>query len=59
VTSNHSPTHQGEYLYADLGSNTITTTGNALALAVFPGTYATAKFNYNASIFRAGVNYKF
>ena len=27
--------------------------------AAFPNIYATAKINYNASIFRAGVNYKF
>jgi len=49
----------GEYLYADLGSKTITTTGNAAAATFFPGVYATAKLNYNASIFRALVNYKF
>jgi outer membrane immunogenic protein len=48
-----------EYLYADLGSRTITTTPNALAAAVFPNVYATAKINYDASIIRAFVNYKF
>jgi outer membrane immunogenic protein len=49
-------TIKGEYLYVDLGSksfntNTITFLGAPL--------YATAKVNYDASIFRAGVNYKF
>jgi outer membrane immunogenic protein len=48
-----------EYLYADLGSNNINTVGNAAANAVFPGVYATAKIDYNASIIRAFVNYKF
>ena len=52
-------TIRGEYLYADLGDKTITTTGNLAALTLLPGTYATAKINYDASIFRAGVNYKF
>src|SRR5271154_2843971 len=48
-----------EYLYADLGSTTITTSPNTAAAAVFPGVFATAKIDYNASIFRALVNYKF
>ncbi len=49
-------TIRGEYLYVDLGSNTITTnTLNVLGAPV----YATAKINYNASIVRAGINYKF
>jgi outer membrane immunogenic protein len=48
-----------EYLYVDLGSNSITTTPNAAAAAFFPGVYATAKIDYNASIFRALLNYKF
>jgi len=52
-------TLKGEYLYVDLGSQNITTAGNALAFAAFPGVYGTAKINYDASIFRAGVNYKF
>ncbi len=52
-------TIKGEYLYADLGSQNITTAGNIAATTLFPGTYATAKINYDASIFRAGVNYKF
>ena len=48
-----------EYLYADLGSNHITTVGNYAASTYFPGVYATAKINYDASIIRAFVNYKF
>ena len=36
-----------------------TTVGNAAANTFFPDVYATAKFSYNASIFRALVNYKF
>ncbi len=46
-----------EYLYADLGSSHLNTT--AATIAAFNGVYATAKFDYNASIFRALVNYKF
>ena len=52
-------TLKAEYLYVDLGSKTITTAANAFAALNFPGVYATAKFNYDASIFRVGVNYKF
>ncbi len=52
-------TIRAEYLYVDLGSQNINTTGNAVAAAFLPGTYATAKINYDASIVRAGVNYKF
>jgi outer membrane immunogenic protein len=52
-------TIKGEYLYADLGSSNFTTVGNAAAAVNFPGVFASAKFDYNASIFRAGVNYKF
>jgi outer membrane immunogenic protein len=48
-----------EYLYADLGSNNFTTAGNAAAATFFPGTYASGHISYNASIFRALVNYKF
>jgi outer membrane immunogenic protein len=48
-----------EYLYADLGNTTITTSPNSYASSVFPGVFATAKIDYNASIFRALVNYKF
>jgi outer membrane immunogenic protein len=52
-------TIKGEYLYYNLGSRTITTTENALALAAFPGTFATARLTFDGSIVRAGVNYKF
>ena len=52
-------TIKGEYLYVDLGSKNITTVGNLAAATLFPGTYATAKINNDASIFRVGANYKF
>jgi outer membrane immunogenic protein len=52
-------TLRGEYLYADLGSTHFTTVGNAAAATFFPGVYASGKINWNASIFRAAVNYKF
>ena len=48
-----------EYLYADLGDTHITTSPNSFANTLFPNVYATAKIDYNASIFRALVNYKF
>jgi outer membrane immunogenic protein len=51
-------TIKGEYLYADLGSssfNNIATTTSP----VFAGTTVSGKVGWNASIFRAGVNYKF
>jgi outer membrane immunogenic protein len=57
VTNNW--TIKGEYLYADLGSSNFTSVGNAAAATFFPGVYASGHINYNASIFRAGVNYKF
>jgi outer membrane immunogenic protein len=52
-------TIKGEYLYANLGSSSFNTVGNAAAATFFPGVFATGKVNYNASIFRGGVNYKF
>ena len=56
-------TIRGEYLYADLGSSHFSTPAAAFPvasnLAGFDGLYATGKINYNASIFRAAVNYKF
>src|SRR5271166_2887048 len=56
-------TIKGEYLYADLGSSRFSTAAAAFPvasnLAAFDGLYATGKINYNASIFRAAVNYKF
>jgi outer membrane immunogenic protein len=52
-------TIKGEYLYADLGSSSFTTTGNGASAIFFPGVYVSGKVDYTASIFRAGVNYKF
>ena len=56
-------TLKAEYLYVDLGSSTFSTPAAAFPvasnLAAFNGLYATGKINYDASIFRAGVNYKF
>ena len=56
-------TIRGEYLYVDLGSSSFSTPAAtfpvASNLAGFDGLYATGKINYNASIFRAAVNYKF
>jgi outer membrane immunogenic protein len=52
-------TIKGEYLYADLGSSNFSTTPNGFATANFPGVVASGKVAWNASIFRAGVNYKF
>jgi outer membrane immunogenic protein len=52
-------TIRGEYLYVNLGSTHFTTVGNINAATFFPGVYASGKIDYNASIFRAAVNYKF
>jgi outer membrane immunogenic protein len=52
-------TIKGEYLFADLGSSKFTTTPNGFAAANFPGVVASGKIDWEASIFRAGVNYKF
>jgi outer membrane immunogenic protein len=53
-------TIKGEYLYYNLGSSHVVTAANTSAYTIFgPGVYATAKYNYDGSIFRAGVNYKF
>lgn len=52
-------TIKGEYLYYNLGSTTLTTTGNTFAATNFPGVYATEKLTFDGSIVRAGVNYKF
>jgi outer membrane immunogenic protein len=52
-------TIKGEYLYADLGSSSFTTAGNLASASFFPGVYVSGKVDYTASIFRAGVNYKF
>jgi outer membrane immunogenic protein len=52
-------TIKGEYLYADLGSHSFTSAGNPAAATFFPGVVVSGKINNTASIFRAGVNYKF
>src|SRR6202042_171075 len=52
-------TIKGEYLYADLGSSNFSTTPNGFATTNFPGVVASGKVAWNASIFKAGVNYKF
>jgi outer membrane immunogenic protein len=57
VTNN--VTIKGEYLYADLGSSQFNSLGNTASAIAFPGVAVSGKVNYNASIFRAGVNYKF
>jgi outer membrane immunogenic protein len=48
-----------EYLYVDLGSHNFTSVGNPAAAVAFPGVYAQGHINYNASVARAFVNYKF
>ena len=52
-------TIKGEYLYADLGKSNFSSVGNLAAATFFPGAVASGHISYNASIFRAGVNYKF
>jgi outer membrane immunogenic protein len=52
-------TIRGEYLYVDLGSSNFTSIGNPAAAFAFPGVYAQGHINYDASIFRLAVNYKF
>ncbi len=54
-------TIRGEYLYVNLGNQYINTVGNAAVLGAFGANapYATAKISYDASIVRAGINYKF
>ena len=52
-------TLKGEYLYYDLGSTHSVIIANPLASTFFPNTYATAKINFNGSIARLGLNYKF
>jgi outer membrane immunogenic protein len=52
-------TIKGEYLYYNLGSSNFNVGGNSTVLADFPGTFVNAKYTYDGSIIRAGVNYKF
>jgi outer membrane immunogenic protein len=46
-----------EYLYADLGKSSFSTP--IATVAAFDGLSASGHISYNASIFRAIVNYKF
>ena len=52
-------TIKGEYLYADLGSTKFTRPRTALRLLTSRASLSSGKIDWNASIFRAGVNYKF
>ncbi len=52
-------TIKGEYLYYNLGSSNTVTVANSLANTAWPASYATAKVNFDGSIVRAGINYKF
>jgi outer membrane immunogenic protein len=53
-------TIKGEYLYYNLGSSNFTVANTGVGNIFAPGTvFARAKFNYDGSILRAGVNYKF
>jgi outer membrane immunogenic protein len=52
-------TIRGEYLYADLGSSHFNSLGNTASALAFPGVSVSGKVDYNASIVRGGVNYKF
>jgi outer membrane immunogenic protein len=52
-------TIRGEYLYADLGKSNFNSLGNTAAVVNFPGVAVAGRINYNASIFRGGINYKF
>ena len=49
-----------EYLYYNLGSRHLTTVGNLAATNFFgPGVYSDTKVNFDGSVIRARVNYKF
>jgi outer membrane immunogenic protein len=48
-----------EYLYYDLGRNTVRTTPNAAAAGAFPGVAYDARVENTGQIVRAGMNYKF
>jgi outer membrane immunogenic protein len=52
-------TIKGEYLYYNLGNSNSVLSPNAIAALDFPGVYATHRVNFDGSIFRAGLNYKF
>src|SRR5271166_5854369 len=52
-------TLSAEYLYYNLGSSYFVAAPNPPASSFFPGVYATAKYDYDGSILRIGVNFKF
>lgn len=52
-------TLKAEYLYYNLGNSNVVTIANLAASVFFPGVYATAKYDYDGSIVRVGVNLKF
>ena len=52
-------TVRAEYLYYNLGSSHTVTVANPAASIAWPASYATAKVNFDGSILRLGVNYKF
>jgi outer membrane immunogenic protein len=52
-------TIKGEYLYYNLGSSKFTVASTGINNIFGPNAFATAKYNYDGSILRAGVNYKF
>lgn len=52
-------TLKAEYLYYDLGDQTVRTTPNALAAAVVPGVSYDARVETSGHIARVGLNYKF
>jgi outer membrane immunogenic protein len=51
---------RGEYLYYDLGKQSTVTAGNAAAVGAFgSATYLSTSTQFNGSVVRAGVDYKF
>jgi outer membrane immunogenic protein len=52
-------TIKGEYLYYNLGSSNFTISPLSTFVGNPSGSFLTSKVNYEGSIFRAGVNYKF
>lgn len=52
-------TLKAEYLYYDLGDQTVRTIPNAAAAAVVPGVAYDARFETSGQIARVGLNYKF
>ncbi|MBV8440265.1 MAG: porin family protein [Hyphomicrobiales bacterium] len=52
-------TLRGEYLYYNLGSSNVVTVPNLAARSFFPDVYAAAKYDYDGSIVRIGVSFKF